>query len=194
MRHKAFWTAAVLLLAASVSAQSLGEVAKKEKERRKKLQESGASKVITETDLSGSSSAPAGSTAEPETGEGDRDTDSAATGRRPAIPDQIDPVPKDPSVESGESDPWPAIFAEYQKDYRDAKAWLDFLVAFDRHCKQGTPPPPLPPVEGGGYWMVNCDSFGDDIARAQTLLKKIQDTCHEHARRMGVPPGRARLS
>jgi len=177
--HKTFLSAGCLLLCAGLaSAQSLAELAKKEKERREKIAESEAAKVITAEELTKTQ------------GEESKKTDSETTDEVPQASSRgvIAESPK-PSVTF---DSWDDTFAQYREAYQEAKAHLKFAQDFQRHCEEGTPPPPMPRVPGG-YWVVNCEGVPESIAEIRNLMTEIQEECLDQARRNGIPPGRARL-
>ena len=84
-----FWAAAFLLLAAAVSAQSLAEIAKKEKERRKGIT-APASKTVTDTELRriGGPRVPTRPTSQTESDEStDEDTTDSQDSEEEAAPD-----------------------------------------------------------------------------------------------------------
>ena len=84
-------------------------------------------------------------------------------------------------------------FANYQQAYRQAKRYLQLTEGFEKHCKDGTPPSPMPRASGGSYWMVDCDSFEGAGKEARRLVREIENDCMAHAKRLRIPPGRARL-
>ena len=178
-----------VLVAGPTSAQSLGEIAKKEKKRREQIT-SAASSVITEETLSED---PAAATSEPAEASDETDLgEGEGPPRRPSIPD--DYLSSTGKLESSEpADEWAEIFAEYQQAYKEAKLYVQFAETTEKHCEDGTPPPPMPPIEGGGLWMIDCGSFEDAGKKARQAVKDIENACMNHARRLRVLPGRARL-
>lgn len=180
-----------LLIATAVGAQSLGDIAKKEKKRRANITKSEPTPVITESDLGDDR------VDEAFDASASNEQPNRRPGGRPVIPATVLPTPDSESesvsrANTPPTDTWDDTFAEYQRAYDEGKTFLRFVQSFERHCQDGTPPPPLPPI-AGGYWIVNCDSFPDQIAQTQSRMKQIQHECANHARRLGVLPGRARL-
>ena len=48
-------------------------------------------------------------------------------------------------------------------------------------------------VPGWTQHAIACESLEDKIREQEALLKTIEDECLEAARRLGIPPGKARL-
>ena len=170
-----------LLIAVSLaSGQSLGDLAKKERERRKSAERNEPVRVITDEDLSTSTPESEGGPAEVEAS---TPTETESSGNA-SVP---------PSRDRMAGDPWNEIFAGFREAYFEAGQILEFARGFQSHCENGTEPPPLPPVEGG-FLMLNCEGIPADIERIRKEMNEIQEECFDQARRMGVPPGRARLN
>ena len=178
---------AVICLVLSVGvtgAQSLGDVAKKEKERRKATEKDKPVRVITEQDLG---------TGSPEMD----DTEDAEV--EPSRAGPSTPAPAEPASNSTGSrdrlaeDPWNDVFAGFREAYFEARQHLDLARQFQSHCENRTKPPPLPPIPGG-FWLLNCEGLPDAIEQIRSEMNAIQNDCFDRARRMGVPPGRARLN
>jgi len=154
------WALAVLYVSASlVSAQSLVEVAKKEKERRKKLDAQGK-QAFTEGDLRGGlrtpAARPSSSTTTPQTG------GTAATpegGETPAEPEQ-DPT----KTESY----WRERVSAVNKKIQDLEAKLQ-----------------SPELTSDRRGASRRQAAERDLAQARSEKQTIAD----EARRKGVPPG-----
>lgn len=178
---KLFFVVICLFLAGGlVSAQSLGEIAKKEKERRKNTAKDKPVRVITDQDVRTASDEESDESTEEETSPTPVTSSSTES---PALS----------SREEMAADPWNEVFSGFREAYFEAREALEFLRGFRNHCENGTEPPPLPPILGG-YWMLNCEGIPDDIERVENEMKEIQEAAFDRARRMGVPPGRARLN
>ncbi|TDI40474.1 MAG: hypothetical protein E2P02_16865 [Acidobacteria bacterium] len=163
----------------TANTQTLGQVAEKERDRRAGLGKKDASETITEAQL--------------------------GSGQVTVVPESLvseDEIPATgasdlswalgDAAESAEADPWPELYDHYQTAYRDAKSALGQAEAFKNYCDEGTAPPERPGFVGW-YWTVDCASMPDQVAQAQRSVTDIQTACHDHARRLRVPPGRARL-
>jgi len=172
-----------LAVTASVStAQSLAEIAEKEKERRRKLP---ASKVIRDQDLA--------------TAQGN----VSVTGSE-AEPESIDtaPTPAAPVEEEPESD-WPRVFASCRSRYDAAKA--------DRDQKQdlivnglpiGTDLERIPCsriminefMPGWIQYAIDCERLQEEMKVQEAVMVAIQEECLNEARIRNIPPGEARLN
>ena len=154
------WALAVLYVSASlVSAQSLVEVAKKEKERRKKLDAQGK-QAFTEGDLRGGVRTPA---ARPSSSTTTPQTDGAAAtpegGETPAEPEQ-DPT----KTESY----WRERVSAVNKKIQDLEAKLQ-----------------SPELTSDRRGASRRQAAERDLAQARSEKQTIAD----EARRKGVPPG-----
>ena len=175
-----------LAVTASVAtAQSLAEIAEKEKERRRKLP---ASKVIRDQDLATAQGnvSVTGSEAEPES------VDTAAA----------EPTPAAPVEEEPESD-WPRVFASCRSRYDAAKA--------DRDQKQdlivnglpiGTDLERIPCsriminefMPGWIQYAIDCERLQEEMKAQEAVMKEIQEECLNEARIRNIPLGEARLN
>jgi hypothetical protein len=169
-------TVCVLLFISFAGAQTLTELAKKEKDRRAKNDKGEATKVITEEDLEKVHRPP-------NAGES-----SVAPKENSTSMNLASKLPK-----AGKSvDAWPEIFRQYAEIYWELKQYLGIAIDFKSHCEKGTPPPALPPVPGG-YWILNCEEISESVKEIKMAMEMVEDECLDHARRLGVPYGRARL-
>jgi hypothetical protein len=180
MKKLSFASACLLVAASLTSGQSLADLAKKEKERRKNVEKDAPVRVITDEDLGTGTPESDGERAEVEAPT-PTETESSVDASVPSSRDRMT------------ADPWNEIFAGFREAYFEARQALETARGFQSHCENGTEPPPLPPVEGG-FWMLNCDGIPADIERIMKEMNEIQEECFDQARRMGVPPGRARLN
>lgn len=169
-------TGCILLCAGIASAQSLGAIAKKEKERRGKLADNESSKVITEVDL----------------GDGPSDDANEEVGAMNRPRPSNSSVSSRAAAETSKSDRWDDIFENYRRAYRNAKTALEFGRAVQSHCEDGTDPPPMPAIPGG-VWMLDCTTTESRIERVEKSMKQIEQDCYNHARKLGIPASRARL-
>ena len=181
MKKLFFGSISLFFVVGLVGAQSLGEIAKKERERRE-AQNREPVRVITDQDVR----------------TGPEESDDALPGETltPSVEDSSDASAEAPVMSSRErlaADPWNEVFVGFREAYNEARQRLEVARGFQRHCEDGTEPPPLPAVPGG-YWMMNCEGLSADIEQIQAEMNAIQEDCFDRARRMGVPPGRARLN
>ena len=168
--------------ALTANAQTLGQVAEKERDRRAGLGKKHASEPITEAQL-----------------DSGREGEVDVVAESPASEDEI-PADNasdlswalDDAAESVDADPWPELYDHYQMAFQDAKSALGEAEAFNNYCDEGTEPPERPGFVGW-YWTVDCASMPEQVAQAQRSVTDIQTACHDHARRLRVAPGRARL-
>ncbi len=180
----ACWFICFFLCASSSIPQSLAEIAKKEKERRKNLP---SSKVFREEDLA----AAEGKTAS-ETG-------------KPSEPDardlRRDPRPLESSDSDSESD-WEEVFQSFRTRYDAAKAARDrnrdlFYngIPIGVDLKRIRCPVILTRQFIPGYMQhaITCSSIQEEIEKQEALMVEIQNECHNAARVRGIVPGRARL-
>jgi hypothetical protein len=173
MRKLSFVSCLLLLLSNVAYSQTLGELARKEKERRKKNEKSEKARIITEKELT--------------------ETEGEIN-----IVEELDPslddneplsatTPGSSSKKSNNSQ-WVSIRARYADAYLKQKKHLAFLRRFESFCKDGTPPPQMPSLT-----LINCEILPQDIAATEEQMKQIQESLREVARKMGIPPGQARL-
>ncbi len=186
-------TIGIFIFATTINAQTLGQVADKERDRRARLGNEHTREVITEEQL--------GSGEKPDQQPGQQNDavgqavpladDEAIANDRPVIPDG--PVLSYVSdADNATADPWPEIYDQYRTAYQEAKAMLNSAQAFESYCEDGTAPPEKPGFRGW-YWTVDCASMPGEVARAAQSIKDIENACHDHARRLRILPGRARL-
>jgi len=175
-----------LAVTASVSsAQSLAEIAEKEKERRQKLPRS---KVIRDQDLATAKGnlSVTGSEAEPET------VDTAAS----------EPAPAAPVEEEPESD-WPRVFASCRSRYDAAKAVRDQkqdLIV--NGLPIGTDLERIPCsrilinefMPGWIQYALDCERLQEEMKAQEAVMKEIQEECLNEARIRNIPPGQARVN
>ena len=157
------WALAVLYVSASlVSAQSLVEVAKKEKERRKKLDAQGK-QAFTEGDLRGGlrtpAARPSSSTTTPQTG------GTAATPEGPSV----DETPAEPEQDPTKTESyWRERVSAVNKKIQDLEAKLQ-----------------SPELTSDRRGASRRQAAERDLAQARSEKQTIAD----EARRKGVPPG-----
>lgn len=166
---------ALLLLCVALPAtpQSLGELAKKEKERRQKLT---PSKVIKDEDLgkarggtfSGSEAEATPSTAD----EGEKPRSSASA-----------------SSSSSQQERLAAqLHAEYQSRYDNKKSRLADEQKTLADCEAAR-----------GIYILNragprnCDTEARYVSEVEEELRQIENELMEKARKAGIPPGKVRL-
>lgn len=172
MRKLSFISCLFLLLSGIAYSQTLGEVAKKEKERRKKNEKSEKVKVITEKELSEAE------------GEVNLIEDLEQTSEKE---NQI-LNPTSPDAVSQKDLQWEEIRKQYNDVYQKQKKHLEFLRGHQKYCEDGTPPPGF-----ANLTIVNCNLLPQDIAATEKKIKDIQEALYEIARKNGIPPGKARL-
>lgn len=179
--------ALVVATASVASAQSLAEIAKKEKQRRQKLP---AGQVYGENDLGTS-------------GTTDVPVEAEET--------QEDEIPKD------KPDDW--VQRQEDRDRRREEEWKTTFPAFksrfasvlavrDEYADLYFNGLPIGAdnkriscarilarwsVPGWTQHAITCESLEDKIRTQEAILKEIEEECLEAARRLGIPPGRARL-
>lgn len=164
--------ALLFLIAFPASAQSLGELAKKEKERRQKLP---PSKVITEEDLKkvgGDTFSVSGVEAAPSTRQ-ESETGSSANS-------SSSPSQKDREIAE--------LHARYQQRYDSQKASIARAQEHLADCQAAR-----------GIYILNraskrdCRSAEQSVREAEDALRRIEDELMNEARKAGIPPGRVRL-
>jgi hypothetical protein len=169
------------------SAQSLAEIAKKEKERRQNLP---AGRVYGESDLGTSGAADVSAE---ETKSPDDETPKEKLG---------DWRQRQQKRNRARDEEWEKIFPTFQSRFasvlalRDEYADLYFnglpigadnkRISCARILSRWS-------VPGWTQHAITCESLEDKIRAQEALLKEIEDECLESARRLGIPPGRARL-
>jgi len=179
---------ALIVTTASVaSAQSLAEIAKKEKHRREKLT---AGRVYGENDLGTS-----GATDLPVEPEGTQNEETQKGKRDDWVQRQEDRDRKRDAQ-------WEKTFPTFKSRFasvlavRDEYADLYFnglpigadnkRISCARILARWS-------VPGWTQHAITCESLEDKIRAQETILKEIEEECLEAARRLGIPPGRARL-
>ncbi len=175
-------TMGLFFCAVMVNAQTLGQVAEKERDRRASLGIKHAGELITEVQLRSGREDEVD--ADPET--------IVPKDEFPAREASILSLALGDAAESVDADPWTELYEGYQTAYRDAKAALSDAEAFKGYCDEGSAPPETPGIVGW-YWTVDCASMPKEVAQAEQSVQDIQMACHDHARRLRIPPGRARL-
>lgn len=201
----------LLVGVATASAQSLTEVAKKEKERRDRNREAGieAKEFAVTGESAGENDAPppdvgadldAGTPPEAASdpsalespGNQDDDDEQARAARA-----GVRKIP----TESGDGEAWAAIYSRYLARYRAAANEIDQLSAeLESVCKKmrHAEPEPIYGLRGNVVVMPDegqnrCASIPGMLARLKVELAQIERDTAEDARRRGVLPGQARL-
>jgi hypothetical protein len=186
MKHL-YLLAWIVASASVVSAQSLAEIAKKEKQRREKLP---AGRVYSERDLGASGSA------EPTADEEEGQDESTP---KEKLDDWME---RQEDRDRKRDEKWKEIFASFKSRFatvlaqRDEYADLYFnglpigadnkRISCQRILARWS-------VPGWTQHAIACESLEDKIREQEALLKEIEEECLEAARRLGVPPGKARL-
>jgi hypothetical protein len=179
-----YWLLCFVLCASSSLPQSLAEIAKKEKERRKNLP---SSKVFREEDLKaaeGRTASETGKPPEPEAGDSRREPSPIAAGNS-----------------ESESD-WEEVFQTFRARYDAAESARDrnrdlfyngIPIGVDQ--KRIRCPVILTRQYMPGYMQhaITCSSIKEEIEKQEALMVEIQEECYNAARIRGVVPGRARL-
>jgi hypothetical protein len=172
----------LLLSATASSAQSLAEIAEKERQRREKLP---PSKVIRDADLAASGGK----------GVSIAGKEAGADIRAPEVA-PIEPIEEDP-----ESD-WPRVFASCQARFDAAKAVrdekMDLIVT---GLPIGADLKPIPCyrirarefLPGWIRYAIDCETLENEVKEQEALMKEIQEECLNEARIRNIPPGAARL-
>lgn len=175
------------LTASLASAQSLAELARKEKERRKSNDgTTGVVEVYSDEDLDGD----------------DRDS---------AEPPQTEPPPgAEPEEDSGLDDwlekkeaeraDWSDRLVRYQERYTEQKARLAQLAAIKTECDRDAAPVPTMEVyvESGSYvtWgfgHATCEALPGMVSEIERTMRAIEVECRADARRHFIPPAEAAL-
>lgn len=168
-------------------AQSLAEIAKKEKKRR---DSNGKSvKVITEEELNDDAE---------DSADGDEPVeraDESAADRKAADTRSGASPKRHPEIESLQ-EAWPSLFADYQRRFREKKAERAELLPIKKECESSVAPIApagyrLPPSWGVGKEV--CESLPGRFARIEADLKQIQAECFDEARKHYVSPSTAEL-
>lgn len=210
-----FRGAGVLLVVLSglvaAEAQSLGELAQKEKERRAKTGQAKPSgtapKVITQEDLDAyadrgpaqsESTGGAEATAEGAAGSAARGTSESASGREPSRSEGLDDSDERARLEKS----WRARAEQARSAVTSAERELE-AAQYDRNGL-GTGPqsggvwrdgPGRVRRMGGedpGEWTKRANAADDRLARARSQLEQAKqglEQFEEEARRAGIPPG-----
>lgn len=192
MKHLYIWApivvAASIVFAQSpaVSAQSLAEIAKQEKQRRERIP---TGRVYSEEDLRVSG------TAHSNTEEEDQN--------QPTPNEKLDDwMKRQEGRDRKREEAWEKIFASFKLRFgsvlalRDEYADLYFngipIGADNKRisCRRILARWSVP---GWTQHAMTCESLEDKIREQEALLKEIEDECLEAARRLGIPPGEARL-
>jgi len=186
MKHL-YILALIVATASGASAQSLAEIAKKEKQRREKLP---PGRVYGENDLgtSGTAEMPADETTSQD--------DETPKGRL------VDWRQRQEERDRKRNEEWEKVFPTFQSRFasvlavREEYADLYFnglpigadnkRISCARILSRWS-------VPGWTQHAITCESLEDKIREQEALLKEIEDECLESARRLGIPPGRARL-
>jgi hypothetical protein len=183
----AWGLAVVLLCSGAARAQSLGEVAKKEEERRKAVKSSG--KVYTNDDLRGHAAAPAQALpAQPgiPAPEGSKPPDAAAA----AKPADASAAPEKKAEEARDETFWKKRITDARERLRRSEAFLEAMqtrvnsLTNDFYARDD-------PAQREAIWsqrtgaLQEMDRLTKEIADHKKAISDIQ----EEARREGVPPG-----
>jgi len=177
--------AALLALAVPVCAQSLGELAKREQERRKALPP--AVKTYTNEDLKRLPPWAGDSTTKPaETGKA---AEPAKTGD-PAKPTEIKPDAALPPEGAKDEKYWRGRITAVKEDIRRNEAFRDALqVQIDAlaadFASRDDPAQRAKIADDRQKKLAELSRLGTDIEKATKMIAEIED----EARRAGVPPG-----
>jgi len=168
--------------AAVLSAQSLAEIAEREKKRREKLT---PAKVIRDEDLTSSGSG--GSVSE------------MGTGSEPGV---TTPPAQLASAEEETDSDWPSVFADCRSRYDAAKTIRDQkqdLIV--NGLPIGTDLERIPCsvimsrefMPGWIRYSIDCERLEEEVRQQEAEMRAIQEECYNEARIRSVPPGEARL-
>ena len=172
----------LFLIAGICFAQSLAEVAEKERERRQKLP---PSKVIRDEDLEASG----GKTVSLVGKETDQRT----------VAEILD---GDTSDNRNEESDWPEVWADCQARYDAAQnARNERLYLIQKGLPIGADLERIPcsVINARGFlpgWIrysIDCERLAEEVKEKQALMDEIQEDCLNEARIRSVPPGEARL-
>ena len=173
----------LFLIAGVCFAQSLAEVAEKERERRQKLP---PGKVIRDEDLEASEGKTVSLAG--------KQTDQRTVAE---ILDGEDGPPDDAS----DSD-WPEVLADCQTRYDAAKhARNERLYLIQKGLPIGADLERIPcsVINARGFlpgWIrysIDCERLAEEVKEKQAMMDEIQEECLNEARIRSVPPGAARL-
>jgi hypothetical protein len=170
----------LLLTTTVLSAQSLAEIAAKEKERREKIP---PSKVLGNEDLAGA------------------EGNVSVTGKK-TEPEAIATVPAEPLPTANKKSDWPEVFASCRSRYDAAKKLRDEkqdLIV--NGLPIGTDLQRIPCqriminefTPGWIRYAIDCERLEEEVKAQEVEMQKIQDDCLNEARKRSIPPGEARL-
>ncbi len=175
----------VLLLVSFAHSQSLSEVAKKEKERRKKVGEK--TEVITEKELSRaegenvSSMGEAAGSSEPEGAWEKKETSAYEEMKE-----------RDALRDRETFDKWTVERQKFAQGLSMARSHVAASEqAFERECTGKKRKDPN--LTSAGLWG-QCNRYKEQIKEAKKELRRIQSDCMDAARKLGMLPSRARAS
>lgn len=167
-------------IAAALSAQSLAEIAERERKRRENLP---PSKVIRDEDL--------------------RDAGDGSFSQIGSHPETTDfPPPEVAAAEEETESDWPRVLADCRARYDAAKAVRDQkrdLIV--NGLPIGTDLEPIPCARimrneftpGWIRYAIDCERIAAELREHEEEMHQIQEECHNEARIRNVPPGEARL-
>ena len=173
----------LFLIAGICFAQSLAEVAEREKERRQNLL---PSKVIRDEDLEASG--------------GEKVSLAGKETDQRTVAEILDGEDGRPD-EASESD-WPEVLADCQARYDTAKnARNERLYLIQKGLPIGADLERIPcsMINARGFlpgWIrysIDCERLAEEVQEKQALMDEIQEECLNEARIRSVPPGAARL-
>lgn len=179
----------VLIVASFAHAQSLAELARQEKERRKSNDATtGEVKIYSETDLD--HDLEGAEPVESESSSSDEPEDDSG------LDDWRDRKQADQSE-------WRERLARYQERYTEQKQRRAQLARIKTECDRGAMPLPINPtteafVENGSYvtWgvgNVTCKALPEMVSEVEQTLRSIEDECRADARKHFIPPAEAVL-
>ncbi len=175
------WFLCIALCAGIVSAQSLAEVAKKERERREKLSKS---KVIRDDDLAGA---------------GGKTASMAGREFEEGAADFVDDSLEEKKRE--DESKWDAVLASCRRRLHRVKAARAentelFVEGLPVRTDGGRMPCSTILARGWfpGYVQhaFTCESLQKEIEEQDAQIKGIEEECLNEARKLGIPPGTAR--
>jgi hypothetical protein len=182
---RATWVVVSLLVAAIASAQSLAEIAEKEKKRREQTRAEGT-KV---KEFTGGGGAP-----EVVNDESELSSESASEVDEPAetgVAEEKREVGSPTEV----SEEWMTAYAEYKRRYRELESEMSDIESREREwC---SPPPQGTPrsqwTSQAAKYKQKCRDARDDATRLRGEIRRLESDCIVEAKRYGVQPGDARL-
>ena len=168
------------------SAQSLAELARKEKERRKSDDATtGVVEVYSDEDLD----------------DDDRDSAEPPPGAEPEEDSGLDDWLEEKKAERAD---WGDRLVRYQERYTEQKERLALLALVRTECDRDAAPVPMLPttdvyVESGSYvtWgvgHVTCEALPGMVAETKRTMRAIEVECRADARRHFIPPAEAELN